>query len=144
MRGFRRRASKDEPLTVDGGEIVADAEAFLAGGYCDQLRRRGEAVPGWVQLNLFAHGDVTAIRRQRRNAAKTVDPSADRADLMWRGAQHVLAGEIIDLVHDDPELLSYVQRRALVPLEFRLMQAGSVTAYELVKLTRDALRSSIS
>lgn len=144
MTGFWRRGGEEQPFDAVSGRIVEDAEAFLSGDYCDLLRRRGETVPGWAQLNSLAHGNFKIVRRvQRRSATRRLVSYADRADQTWRGAQRMLANDVIELVEDDPEMLSYVQRHALVPLEFRLMGERGLTAYELVQFTRDALRSSI-
>jgi hypothetical protein len=134
---------KEQPLATDDW-IVEEAEAFLSGEYGEFLRRRGAAVPDWVQLNPLAHGDIRIIRRiLRRNATKRVMSRADRAEWIWRNAQRMLASEVIELAKGDPELLSHVQRRALVPLEFRLMCECGLTAYELVLFTRTALHSNI-
>jgi hypothetical protein len=145
MTVFGRRAGANQPFAAANCRIVADAEAFLSGEYCDRLRRCGATVPYWAQLNPLAHGDIKIIRRIRRQGATKVwPPYADRADQMWRMAQRILASDIIELVKSKPDLLSNVQRSVLVPLEFRLMQERCLTAYELVEFTRDALRSSIS
>jgi hypothetical protein len=144
MDRCERRADEDRPFTAATSWIVADAEAFLSGEYCDLLRRNGARVPGWAQLNPIAHGDIKRFRRIRRgNGTKRLVTHADRAHQMWWCAQRMLASEIIELVQGDPERLSHVQRDVLVPLEFRLMHEGDLTAYELVLLTRDALRSTI-
>jgi hypothetical protein len=65
----------------------------------------------------------------------------------WRNAERVLANELLELVENDPDVLSRVQQTVLVPLEFELMRTAAergLTAFELVQSTRTALRSSIS
>lgn len=68
---------------------------------------------------------------------------ADLTEESWRSAQNLLARELNELVGNDPGLLLEVQRHVLVPLELQLMRRDGLTAFELVELTRSALRSSI-
>lgn len=151
----RRRALTGSPL-VDGGysdqalgilcsRLTNGAEAFLCGEYATHLHRHGEVVPGWARLNTLAHGDVDSLRRAERSfAVRRPETFADLADDSWKTALRVLAREVNQLVGADPDLLVRLQQSALVPLEFRLMSADALTAYELVQLTRAAVRSSIS
>jgi hypothetical protein len=145
MTWFGRREGKERPLKAAGSRLVADTEAFLSGDYANHLRRQSDGVPGWAQLNNFAHGDIEALRRARRPfAARKQASFAERSEEAWRSAQRVLAGELIDLVDGDPGKLSHVQRCVLVPLELQLVHKGDLTAFELVQFTWAALRSSIS
>jgi hypothetical protein len=128
---------------ASGGGIVADAEAFLRGTYCDLLRLSGAPIPGWAQLNSLAHGDVTSLRRIRRGGrAKELITNGNWFEQSWTSARRVLACEIMVMVGGDPEELSRVQRHILIPLEFRLMREHDLTAYGLMQFTRGALRSS--
>jgi hypothetical protein len=143
MTRFRERGGRERHCP-SATRLVADAEAFLNGDYAAQLRRLGAEVPGWAQLNLLAHGDLQIIRRTRRPSATTrLATFADRADHTWTSALRMLARELFQMVEGDPEMLSSVQRRVLVPLELELMHESDLTAYELVQFTRAALNSSI-
>src|SRR5580658_6359799 len=76
MTWFWRRGGQDRPLIAAASRMVGDAEAFLAGGYEEYLRRHGEYVPTWARLNAFAHGDLESLQRLRR--------FSDFTDLGWR------------------------------------------------------------
>lgn len=143
MNGFERNAEERQALASESSAVVADAEAFLGGAYCDLLRLSGAPIPGWAQLNALAHGDVTDIRRIRRGSrAKELITNGNWFEQSWSSARRVLAGEIMALVDGDPEELSRVQRHVLIPLEFRLMRERDLTAYGLMQFTRGALRSA--
>jgi hypothetical protein len=143
--GFEHEAKERHPRVSVGSEVVADAEAFLCGAYCDLLRLAGAPIPGWAQLNALAHGDAKSLRRIRRgNRAKDMLTNGNWSEQGWLSARRVLAGEIMAMVDGDPEELSNVQRHILIPLEFRLMREHDLTAYGLMQLTRGALRSAFS
>jgi hypothetical protein len=145
MTWFGPQEGEEEfPLTMDSSRLTADAEAFLSGDYADHLRRRCAPVPGWGQLNAFAHGDLDHLQRVRQPVAeRKLARIAEGSEEAWGSALQVLAGELMDLVEGDPRVLSLVQRSVLVPLEFELMAEDDLTPFDLVQFTRAALRSSI-
>jgi hypothetical protein len=55
-----------------------------------------------------------------------------------------IAAELMEVVSGRSEMLLNVQRDILVPLENELMAKGDLTASELVRSTRAALRSNIA
>ena len=146
-RGRKARAA----ASLVGGDgsassrLIAGTEAFLSGDYANHLHRHSDRIPGWARLNTLAHGDIDSLRRaeQTRSAGKPTSLT-DLADDSWRSALRILARELNQLVGEDSDLLTHLQQYALVPLEFRLMREGGLTAFELVQLTRAAVRSSIS
>ena len=142
---FEHEAKEHHALGSVSSEVLADAEAFLCGAYCDLLRLSGAPIPGWAQLNALAHGDVRSLRRIRRgNRTKDLITNGNWSVQSWVSARRVLAGEIMAMVDGDPEELSSVQRHILIPLEFRLMRERDLTAYGLMQFTRAALRSAFS
>jgi hypothetical protein len=148
VRWFGQRKGEGRPVLAVNSRLIADTEAFLSGDYADHLRRCSAVVPGWARLNSFAHGDLERLRQVER--AFTAPRSAAVADWIeetWRTAQQVLANELLELVDNDPEMLSRLQHTVLVPLELQLMHTeaeSGLTAFELVQSTRAALRSTIS
>ena len=148
MRWFGSGGGDERPLTASSARLVADTEAFLAGRYASHLRHHHDAVPAWARLNRLAHGDLASLHQCRRPFAATKSAAfADWTEESWRRAQQRLATELLELVDNDPDKLSHVQRSVLVPLELRLIQIErerNVTALELVQSTRSALRSSIA
>ena len=125
--------------------LIAGTEAFLSGDYANHLHRHSDRIPGWARLNTLAHGDIDSLRRAEQSPSAGKPTSlADLTDDSWRSALRILARELNQLVREDSDLLTHLQQHALVPLEFRLMCEGSLTAFELVQLTRAAVRSSIS
>jgi hypothetical protein len=148
MRWFGPKRDDERPLTASSARLVADAEAFLSGEYANHLRRHRDAVPGWARLNRLAHGDLSNLQQCRRPFAATKSAAfADWPEESWRRAQQLLASELLDLVDNDPDKLSHVQRSVLVPLELRMIQIDrerALTASELVQSTRSAVRSSIA
>jgi hypothetical protein len=143
MAWFGSREGKEQPLFAASSRLIEDTEAFLSGDYASQLRRHGDAVPGWAQLNNFAHGNIEILHSARRPfVARKSANCAGRSEGAWSIAQRLLAGEIIQLVGTDPWILAHLQQCVLVPLELQLMCRKDLTAFELVQLTRSALRSS--
>jgi hypothetical protein len=141
---FGLRQGKERPPIGASSRLIADIEAFLSGEYAGHLRRHRDTVPGWAQLNQFAHGDIETLRTARRPlSARRPATFADPSEEAWTTAHELLAGEIIELVGSDPWLLSHLQRNVLVPLELHLMHEGDLTAFELVQFTRSALRSTL-
>lgn len=140
---FGLRQGKERPSMGASSRLIADTEAFLSGEYASHLRRHGDTLPGWAHLNQFAHGDIETLCRARRPPSRRPATFADPPKEAWRTAHELLAGEILELVGIDPWLLSHLQRNVLVPLEFQLMHQGGLTAFELVQLTRSALRSTL-
>jgi hypothetical protein len=144
MTWFGRRLDKKHPLMEDSSQLIADTEAFLAGNYAGRLLRNGEKVPGWAQLNQFAHGDIEILCRARRPpSSRRQGTLADPLEEAWRTAHELLSREITRFVRCDPWLLSHLQRSVLVPLELQLMHKDRLTAFELVEFTRMALRSTL-
>jgi hypothetical protein len=96
-------------------ELVAECEAFLAGRYVEHLLERGERVPAWAWTNQLAHGTLAQLRCPSMNVG------AGEAESMgaWLPARSYLAGEVLDVAQQVGSL-SWVQRRALVPLELEL------------------------
>lgn len=144
MTWFGRRQGKERPPTGASSRLIADTEAFLSGEYASHLRRHSDTVPPWALLNQFAHADIETLHRARsplsaRQPVSFANPTQDA----WRTAQDLLAGEIGELVGDDRWFLSHLQRNVLIPLELRLMYECDLTAFELVQLTRSALRSTL-
>jgi hypothetical protein len=145
------KSGKDQEwfLAAGGADLVADVESFLSGGYANRLRQCGEAVPGWARLNAFAHGDVKdLVQMCRQRSRPRFVGYSNWPEEAWRVTQQVLATEILNLVDGAVETLRRLQRTILVPLELELLnleaQAASMTALELLQLTRAALRSSIA
>jgi hypothetical protein len=159
-RRARRTRNSDS-----GDELAVEIEAFLAGTMLDHLHRRGNVVPGWARLNEVAHGRLPQILQTKRTRDSTPVFHAGWGDIAcglpdafdapwcsglweedaWRRAQRVLVDEILHLVGDDAERLQRVQQSTLVPLELRLIEIEArqgLTAFELVRCTRAALRSS--
>ena len=144
MTWFGRRRGKELLLIAASSRLIADTEAFLSGEYASHLSRHGDKVPGWAKLNQFAHGDIETLRRARRPlSARQPATFADPPEDAWRTAHELLAGDIIEHVGSDPWLLLHLQRNVLVPLELELMYEGDLTAFELVHMTRSALRSTL-
>jgi hypothetical protein len=145
MTWFRRRNGEDRPLTTAGSRMVGDAEAFLAGSYEEQLRRRGEYVPTWARLNAFAHGDLESLQRLRRASdLENFRWLLDSLQQTWHRAKRILATELLEVVDGDSGMLRRLQVGVLIPLEQRLMRPDSeLGAFGLVQITRAALRSSI-
>jgi hypothetical protein len=163
-RGRNRRSAR----TSDEVErLLVEAEAFLSGDLLRHLEGRASAIPGWAWANAIAHGDIRRIREVQRACVEQLaalndwsiqawilpDPLEDSwrvamtQEATWRSAQRVLADEVLRLVGDDREVLGYLQQKALVPLELRLMERESrdgLTAPDLVVATRSALRSIMS
>jgi hypothetical protein len=148
VRWFGQRRGEGRALSAGSSPLIGDIEAFLSGYYADHLRRRSDAVPGWARLNSFAHGDLEILRRVRRPfATPSCAAFADWPEETWRIAEGVLASEVLEIVANDGEVLSRLQQTVLVPLELRLMDTEAergLTAFELVRFTRAALRSTIS
>jgi hypothetical protein len=141
---FGLRQGKEPPFTGTSSRLIADTEVYLSGEYANHLRRHGDTVPGWAQLNQFAHADIETLRRDRRRpSARQPAISANLPEEAWRTAHELLAGEIIELVGRDPLLLSHLQRNILIPLELKLMCERDLTAFELVQFARSALRSTL-
>jgi hypothetical protein len=141
MRWFGPRHGEERSVAMACSRLIADAEAFLSGNYADHLARQTEAVPGWARLNAFAHGDLRTIRRVRWPfGVRGPTALADRTDEAWKIAQRVLADQVLEIVGGDPVTLLRVQESVLVPLELLLMYERSLTAFELVQITRAALR----
>jgi hypothetical protein len=139
-----QEGDEERPLVAATARLIADTEAFVSGDYADHLRRHGDMVPGWARLNLLAHSDLERLRRARLPfSSRKPALFAKRTGDAWRSAIRVLADELIEVVESDSEMLSYVQRCALVPLELELMHEVDLTAFELVQFTRAALRSVI-
>jgi hypothetical protein len=145
MTWFWRRSGQDRPLIAACSRMVGDAEAFLAGGYEEYLRRHGEYVPTWARLNAFAHGDLESLQRLRRASDFTdLGWLLDSPAQTWHGAKRILATELLEVVDGDSGMLRRLQIGVLIPLEQRLMRPdGELGAFGLVQITRAALRSSI-
>lgn len=145
---FGNRGSAAHSFEAESSRLIAEAEAFLLGGYANYLRQRGATVPGWAWVNLFAHGDLHGIRQIRRSlTCRSAVAFSNSSECYWRYAQWALAKELLKLVDDDPELLCRVQRAVLVPLEFHLIYIETyygLTTLELVQSTQAALRSNIA
>jgi hypothetical protein len=144
---WRRKLKRANAITttVDRLQLVAAAESFLAGAYEQHLRGNDQLIPGWTRLNGIAHGDLDALT----GMAKTLNvhdlPSViGHSEEAWRVAQAVIAADLVELVMGSDKLLERIQRRLLIPLEFCLMEEDQVTAFELVVMTRAALRSRIA
>ena len=141
---FRRHRSADSVPSVDASLLVAETEAFLSGEYATYLRSRRHGVPGWAWLNSFAHGQLpNLLETQRSPHALTSISRSKGDDRAWLQAQSILGRDLLKIVQDDPQRLVLVQQSTLVPLELRLMKREAtegLTAYELVQVTRAALR----
>jgi hypothetical protein len=146
MRWFRHHDRGDRTLSADGTESTRSIEAFFVGNYLGYARLREEVVPGWARLNVFAHGDLREIRQIRDPLLLRSEVIADQCEATWTAARRVLAAELLQLVDNDPEMLTRVQRAVLVPLELELIEAeaaSQLTASDLVRSTRAAFRSSM-
>jgi hypothetical protein len=147
MTWFERRRRKHWAPSASALQLVTETEAFLSGGYADHLTRTGLVVPTWAWLNGIAHGDLQTL-------ADSSGPSigkpwlfiAQRPEDFWWDAQRLLATELLKFVGNDATMLVRVQCSVLVPLEFELMRDEvdtGLTAYEIVRKARSALRSWI-
>jgi len=144
---FKGRGRKDRPLTPVGALLVAETGAFLSGDFAEEARRRGNPIPPWSWLNVFAHGELTRLEELRSSACQGPLLESDDEERSWKHAQRVLADELAQLVDGDSDLLGRIQHKVLVPLELHLMRAEldrGLTALDLVQATRAALRSSIA
>jgi hypothetical protein len=141
MTWFGQRNDEEQAVATASSRLIADAEAFLSGDYAGHLSRQREAVPAWAWLNVFAHGDLSHVRRARRGfgAREPVEPT-EGTDESWRIAQRILADQLLEIVQGDTVTLSYVQETVLVPLELMLMYERSLTAFDMVQVARAALR----
>ena len=108
----RRRGSMSAAL-------VAECEAFLAGGYAEQLDELDPA-PDWVWLNLLAHGTLEQLVAAQRELGSVRARAGDWRARRWRDARAYLAGEVLDVVRGQPDRLGALQERVLIPLELRL------------------------
>jgi hypothetical protein len=146
MKSLGQGRRNERLLAAAAARLIADAEAFLAGDYAKKVRLSGVTVPAWAQLNVLAHAGFKSF--VEATAPIDVRPSlseANWAEESWRCARRVLASEILRLVGNDPEILCRVQQSVLVPLEFQLMNdkaKTSLSAFELVQVTRAALRAT--
>jgi hypothetical protein len=146
MKSLGQGRRNERLLAAAAARLIADAEAFLAGDYAKKVRLSGVTVPAWAQLNVLAHAGFRSF--VEATAPIDVRPSlseANWAEESWRCARRVLASEILRLVGNDPEILCRVQQSVLVPLEFQLMNdkaKTSLSAFELVQVTRAALRAT--
>lgn len=132
-------------LRAAKARLIAESEAFLSGTYAIHLTGHNDDIPVWARLNTLAHGDIDSLKRAEKSfTAMTATELVRLTEDPWRIPLGILAGEINRLVGDDPDHLTHVQQRALIPLEFRLMRVVGLTPYELLQLTRAAMRSSIS
>lgn len=139
---FSKRNSDRKPIQSSGPRLVADVEAFFDGDYVEHLRRQCDAVNGWAWLNRLAHADLNSLRRVRDSNKELVN----WAESEWTSAQQILVLELLELVDDDQDLLSRIQKAVLVPLELRLIRSdatSNLTPLGLVQFTRSALRSNI-
>jgi hypothetical protein len=143
---FGPRRGGRRAIAAAGSRLIADIESFLSGRYEQQLLRNLEAVPAWARLNEFAHGTVEDLAEAVRHTA-LVSGSPPGGPDRWRSARQVLAIDLLAVVGDDPVALSQLQFTVLVPLELHLMQSewrDGMTPYELVRITRAALRSILT
>jgi hypothetical protein len=146
MKWLGQGRSNERLLAAGAARLIADTEAFLAGDYAKKLRLSGVTVPPWAQLNVLAHAGFKSF--VEATAPIDVRPSLSEANWpeeSWRCARRVLASEILRFVGNDPEILCRVQQSVLVPLEFQLMddeEKTGLTAFELVQVTRAALRAT--
>lgn len=119
-------------------EMVADAEAFIAGHYAERLDLRSVPVPGWAWTNLLAHGSEEEL------ASAALDVHAEPATWKeWRSARAYLASEVLRTVRDGTSLAE-VQREALFPLELGLSKQPSMrtlSVQQWVATVRAALRT---
>lgn len=145
---WSRRRVEYSGRRMDAGEqLVDEAEAFLTGDYARRARYLGGTLPGWAWLNPVAHGDLARIRRLRRYLRGALAPFDSLPREQWKGVQRALVEDVLRIVADDPERLSRVQRRVLVPLELQLIQFeknGPLTPFEFARTTRAALRAGTS
>jgi hypothetical protein len=141
MTWFVPRNDEEQSVVAASARLIADAEAFLSGDYADHLSRHNEAVPAWARINAFAHGDLSHVQRARGGFGAGASPApAEGSDESWRIAQRILADQLLEIVQGDTVALAYVQETLLVPLELMLMYERSLTAFDLVQVTRAALR----
>ncbi|HEX3841553.1 MAG TPA: hypothetical protein VHU85_12230 [Acidimicrobiales bacterium] len=141
MTWFGQRNGEEQSVAAASTRLIADAEAFLSGDYADHLSRNRESVPAWAWINAFAHGDLSRVRRARRGfGARELAEPTEGTDESWRIAQRIVADQLLEIVRGDRLTLSYVQETVLVPLELMLMYERSLTAFDMVQVTRAALR----
>ncbi|HZT64490.1 MAG TPA: hypothetical protein VFA11_01750 [Acidimicrobiales bacterium] len=132
-----------EGLEFDFDGPVGEAEALLAGRFCEHAVARGWAIPSWAWLNRVAHADPGELERLAANGPRRLPAGQAAPD--WRAALAAIARDVLDAADGEPEVLSLLQRRALVPLELALMAAeergsAGVTPVMLARLSQAAMR----
>jgi hypothetical protein len=135
-----RRHNRSQPsdtFGVDPNDVGWECELFLAGRYAQRLHAHHLPIPAWACLNPLAHGTNDDLANLRARNVEAVWP------LQWMNAISFLAGEIMVLIDDDPDLLRELQRDVLVPMELRLAShwLTPVTPAELVRRVRRELPS---
>jgi hypothetical protein len=118
MRRFRtgkRRQSR---------EVVAESEAFLLGNLAEHFEVHQVAVPNWAWMNLLAHGDFLALRREC-TVAPNIRP---RQNSEWRRARAYLAAEVLGAA-DTQASLREVQESVLRPLELEFCASPGIVAW---------------
>jgi hypothetical protein len=93
-------------------EVASECAVFLGGTYAEYQLDRGEPVPTWAWLNVLAHGRMPQLERVTQEVV-AFDCRAER----WLAARRFLAGEVLDLVHDDGSRLVALQSAVLWPWE---------------------------
>jgi hypothetical protein len=94
---------------------------------------RATPVPGWVWLNLVAHGtrdDLVSARQPRRRAGSMVLYSH------WLAARSYVIGDVLDALDSGRGPLPVLQQRVLRPLESQLAAEPSA-----VRFPRDLVAS---
>lgn len=106
-----------------GGEIraharrlVAECEGFLEGRLALECERSGGVAPGWMWLNVVAHGDGQDLERCEAGMLPGYSLGAE----VWAGAIAYLASEVRVVQTETGATLGEVQAGALVPLELAL------------------------
>lgn len=100
-------------------ELVATAEAYLAGRSRELLAARGDAVPAWAYLNTVAHAAPSRVR-----ALSEIAPEALADDAGWMATLIFLSEQMVVMADGHDDQIRRLQVECLVPLEDRLLAAG--------------------
>lgn len=124
-----RRRSRDDH-DPDAEEVVAEAQALLAGRLAACYDAKHDPVPGWAWVNCLAHASIEDLN-ELAEGTRIFPPSG------WAGASSFLAHELI--TGRTPEGVAGFQRAALIPLELDLLashNSSPASPSQLVRLVQ--------
>jgi hypothetical protein len=103
---------------VHARAVVAEAERVLAGRTLEGFVARRQRVPAWSLISLLGHATLEDLVRLGA-------PGHGADPFGWSGTVARLARDLLRMAGDEATLLR-LQRRALIPLELRLL-AGELS-----------------